>query len=50
MSLLSESATTPPEVQHQVPGKTQEFPYFWLCVYFINSQITIVAIHAFILT
>ena len=26
-------AAIPPEVQHQVPGETQGFPYFWFCVY-----------------
>ena len=32
VSLLSESAAIPPEVQHQVFGEIQA-PYFWFCVY-----------------
>ena len=29
MSLLSESAAIPPEMQQLIPGDIQGFPYFW---------------------
>ena len=37
---ISESAAITPEVQNQVPGEIEAFPYFGFCVYMFLSTVT----------